>query len=29
VPIPESLWAELEALRPDAQLWLDPAGTGR
>jgi D-threo-aldose 1-dehydrogenase len=29
VPIPESLWAELDALRPDAQLWLDPAGTGR
>jgi D-threo-aldose 1-dehydrogenase len=27
-PIPESLWAELAALCPDPQLWLDPPDVG-
>ncbi len=26
LPIPQALWRELEALRPPAELWLDPPG---
>jgi D-threo-aldose 1-dehydrogenase len=29
MPIPESLWVELDALRPDPDLWLDPPEPGQ